>query len=221
MNEETLFLVVDFPAVPQYRVDLGGSYCDFGRLVKSSGQPAESLEWSEKAIRTLTILYEEDRRLVPARTFLRNSHRNRALTYDRLRKFAEAIKDWDKAIELSPEQAQPEHRAARATSRLQAGQVAEAVAEIAELTKLASGNAGSSYNFACFYAVAIGKSTDKKQEYADRAMELLQKAIKAGWNDAAHMAKDTDLDSIRGREDYKKLIEGLARKAPTNSEQKP
>ena len=40
-------------------------------------------------------------------------------------------------------------------------------------------------------------------------------------DDAAHMAKDTDLDAIRGREDFKKLIEGLAKQSPAEPEQKP
>jgi hypothetical protein len=43
------------------------------------------------------------------------------------------------------------------------------------------------YNFACIYAVAAGKSAAKKQEYGDRAMELLKKAAKAGYRDAAEM----------------------------------
>ena len=33
------------------------------------------------------------------------------MAYDRLRKFTEAIKDWDKAIELSPSAEQPALRA--------------------------------------------------------------------------------------------------------------
>jgi tetratricopeptide (TPR) repeat protein len=206
-------LVAEFPAVPQYRVDLGGGYCNFGILVRNSGQPGESLEWLEKAIRTLTAVYEQDRRSVAAREFLRNSHWGRAMAYDRLRKFTEEIKDWDRAIELSPIAEQPGLRATRAATRLQAGQVAEAVAEVDELMKIAPGDAGSWYNFACFYAIASGKSADKKQEYADRAMELLQKSVKAGWSDAAHMAKDTDLDAVRGRADFKKLVDELARKS--------
>jgi hypothetical protein len=40
-------------------------------------------------------------------------------------------------------------------------------------------------------------------------MELLQKAGKAGNKDAAHMKKDTDLDPLRGREDFKKLLTEL------------
>jgi eukaryotic-like serine/threonine-protein kinase len=214
-------LAADFPAVPQYRVHLGGSYCNLGALVSESGQPGESLNWFEKAIRILAAAYEQDRRLVEAREFLRNSRWNRAIAYDRLRKFVEAIADWDEAIELSPEGERPGFRAARATSRLQAGQLAEAEAEVAELTKSSKWNSGQWYDFACFYAVASGKLADKNKEYADQAMDLLRKAVTAGWSDAAHMAKDADLDPLHGREDFKKLIESLAKKSPAKPESKP
>jgi hypothetical protein len=40
-------------------------------------------------------------------------------------------------------------------------------------------------------------------------MELLHKAVKAGFKDAAHMAKDTDLESLRGGEDFKRLLAEL------------
>ena len=213
-------LAADFPAVPQYQVDLGGSYCNLGSLVRDSGRAGESLEWFEKAIRTLTPVYEQDLRSVQAREFLRDSHGNRATAYERLRKFTEAIQDWDRAIELSPIAEQPGRRAARATTRLQMGQVAEAVAEVDELTRNASWSGAQWYDFACVYAVASGKAADKKQAYADRAMDLLRKAVRAGYNDAAHMARDSDLDPIRGREDFKKLIEGLAKRSPGQPEPK-
>ena len=45
--------------------------------------------------------------------------------------------------------------------------------------------------------------------------------MKAGWSDAAHMTKDTDLDPLRGREDFKKLIEWLAKQSPAKPEQQP
>jgi eukaryotic-like serine/threonine-protein kinase len=213
-------LVALFPTVLPYRVDLGGSYCNFGILVRDGGQPGESLEWFEKAIRTLTAVYEQDRGLVRARQFLRNSHRARANAYDRMRRFTEAINDWDKAIELSPMAEQPMGRASRATSRAQAGQVAEAVAEVAELTKNTKWNSSRWYNFACACAIASGKSADRKKEYADRAMDLLQKAVTTGYHDAAHMAKDTDLEPIRGRDDFKKLVEALAKKSPAKPQPK-
>src|SRR5207253_5259674 len=117
-------------------------------------------------------------------------HWNRALAHDQLKKHTEAVKDWDKAIELSPRPEQTSPRVRRANSRLHAGQVAEAVAEVAALTDPGANapgrgqwTAGQWYNCACFYAVASGKLAAKKQEYADRAMALLQQAVQAGYRD--------------------------------------
>ena len=77
------------------------------------------------------------------------------------------------------------------------------------MTKASNWTAGQWYDFACVYAVASAKIADKKQEYADRAMELLRQAVKAGYKDAAHMAKDPDLDPLRDREDFQKLLAEL------------
>jgi hypothetical protein len=33
--------------------------------------------------------------------------------------------------------------------------------------------------------------------------------VKHGWNDAAHMKKDTDLDPLRARDDFQKLLREL------------
>jgi tetratricopeptide (TPR) repeat protein len=199
-------LAAAFPAVPQYQVALGRDYSNFAVLVRDEGHPADSLPWFDLAIRTLTPVYEQDRRHVNAKEFLRNSHRSRALAYDQLKKHAEAAKDWDKAIELSPEPEQPECRASRVNSRLHAGQIVEAVAEVEELTKAWKWSANQWYDFACVYAVASGQVDAKKEEYADRAMELLRQAVKAGFKDAAHLGKDTDLDALRDRADFTKLV---------------
>jgi eukaryotic-like serine/threonine-protein kinase len=101
------------------------------------------------------------------------------------------------------------------------GKVAEAVAEVAELIKNPSWNAGQWYDFACVYSLASAKIADKKTEYADRAMELLHKAVKEGWNDAEHTATDTDLDPLHDRDDFKKLLMDLEKKAPSQAGKKP
>jgi hypothetical protein len=63
------------------------------------------------------------------------------------------------------------------------------------------------------YALASGKVADKKQPYTDRAMALLHKAVQAGYKDAARMKADTDLDALRERDDFKKLLAELAKPA--------
>ena len=99
-------------------------------------------------------------------------------------------------------------------SRVNAGQVAEGVAEVATLRKLPGWTDEFLHLFACVYSVASDKIADEKQNYADRAMELLTKAVKAGFNDAAGLKADKRFDPIRGRDDFKKLLADLEAKAP-------
>lgn len=51
------------------------------------------------------------------------------------------------------------------------------------------------------------------QFYGDAAMKLLRNAVSTGYRDEAHMKKDTDLDPLRGRQDFQKLIAELQGKA--------
>ena len=44
-------------------------------------------------------------------------------------------------------------------------------------------------------------------------MALLQQAVKGGFKDDAHMKQDTDLDPLRDREDFKKLMAELEKPA--------
>jgi serine/threonine protein kinase/tetratricopeptide (TPR) repeat protein len=66
----------------------------------------------------------------------------------------------------------------------------------------------SMYNIACDHAVMIPKSADRGKE-AERAMECLQQAVAAGFNNLAQMKRDKDLDALRGRPDFKQLLAKL------------
>ncbi len=112
-----------FPAVPAYQVDLGGSYGNFGNLVRGEGKPADSLPWFDRAIRTLRPVHEKEPRDITARLFLRNIHWRRAEALDQLKKYAEAVKDRDRVVALSHSAEQPAFRARRAASLVRAGQV--------------------------------------------------------------------------------------------------
>jgi serine/threonine protein kinase/Tfp pilus assembly protein PilF len=95
-------------------------------------------------------------------------------------------------------------------------------AEFSAVPVVRQGLAAEWYDFACIYAVVSGKVADKRQEYADRAMELLHQAVQAGWKDAGRMKRDRELDPLRGREDFKKLLAELekAKDAPENEKSK-
>jgi hypothetical protein len=76
-------------------------------------------------------------------------------------------------------------------------------------------DADSLYNAACLRAVtaAVLRAADtspaggrQADAEADRAMARLKLAIAAGYKNAAHMVQDRDLDALRDRADYTKLL---------------
>jgi serine/threonine protein kinase/tetratricopeptide (TPR) repeat protein len=67
------------------------------------------------------------------------------------------------------------------------------------------------YNIACWHALEVAKSADKRKE-ADLAMAWLNKAVDAGFPAPDEIGKDPDLDSLHGRDDFKKLLTKLGTK---------
>jgi tetratricopeptide (TPR) repeat protein len=67
----------------------------------------------------------------------------------------------------------------------------------------------------CILIVAKHDKLDDKQRkeaaqfYGDAAMKLLRDAVSKGYKDGMHVKKDTDLDPLRQREDFQKLIAEL------------
>jgi tetratricopeptide (TPR) repeat protein/tRNA A-37 threonylcarbamoyl transferase component Bud32 len=93
------------------------------------------------------------------------------------------------------------------------------------LEKLNRSNADSLYQAACFRAVTAGllraatRMPDAEAE-ADRAMSWLAKAVAAGYHtpqNLAHISRDHDLDALRGRADFRRLLaEQFDRGFPAN-----
>jgi tetratricopeptide (TPR) repeat protein len=87
--------------------------------------------------------------------------------------------------------------------------------------KLNRTDAGSLY-YACRFRVVTAtvlRAADNLPEAAkqvdaeaDRAIAWLKQAVAAGFKDAAQMKKDTDLDALRNREDFQKLLAKLESK---------
>jgi hypothetical protein len=50
------------------------------------------------------------------------------------------------------------------------------------------------------------------QFYGDVAMKLLRDAVSKGHKDVAHVKNDTDLDPLRQRDDFQKLVAELEEK---------
>lgn len=81
-----------------------------------------------------------------------------------------------------------------------------------ELLKAKNLAAATLYDLARVHALCAAAS--KKEEPAARAVELLRQAVAEGYKDVARLKKDSDLDSLRPRDDFRKLLEELAAKQP-------
>jgi tetratricopeptide (TPR) repeat protein/tRNA A-37 threonylcarbamoyl transferase component Bud32 len=96
---------------------------------------------------------------------------------------------------------------------------ATACRETAEmLERLNRSDMRSLYDAACYWAItaAVRRASERSEaalrsasSEADLAMDRLGKALAAGFDDFAYMEKDADLNALRDREDFRKLLGGM------------
>ncbi len=233
-------LAADFPTVPEYRKLLALTHNNLGMLLKVLGKRAEAETEYRKSLAIKEKLAAEFPAVPTYRQDLATIHLSLGILFKNIGKQADAEGDYRKAVAIRVKLAAefpavPEYRKELAESYLHLGTVLADLGKrsdaeeqyrnaLAIQEKLTSDFPDVPsyhqylpwihYNIACLYAITSGKEADKKQEYADRAMESLQKAVKAGYSNAANMAKDTDLDPLRDRADFKKLLAELEQKFP-------
>jgi tetratricopeptide (TPR) repeat protein len=214
-------LAAEYPVLPYYQLGLARSYCDMGALTYTLGNSKESVDWFGKSIGIANQIYEQNKGRLQARHFLRDALMDRAYAHDDLNMHAEAMKDFNRAIELSQQSELPQFRIAHAYFRLLSGQVTEVTAELPELRKQLGQSADDLYNFAILYSVASSKVAAKKLEYANTSMDLLQKAVVAGFDNITFLKTTPALHPLRDRDDFRKLLADLEAKFPPKREVLP
>jgi serine/threonine protein kinase len=218
-------LAAGFPTVPQHAVDLAGSYCNFGHLVRGGGQPEVALGWYQKAIATLEPLAVKEPPPANARRFLRNSHLGRAEALDALGRHAEAVSDWERALKLDDGSAElwPSLAFSRLRGARQDKDAVRCLAATDEYEALAGTDEVWLYDAACARAICaavipldpktrVADAAELAKKQADLAMAWLRKSVAVGFADAGHIKQDKDLDALREREDFKKLLAELENK---------
>jgi serine/threonine-protein kinase len=165
--------------LPAAFYSLGAAQGRLAAYLHRANKPEEALSWAEKSART-----------------------------------------WDRALEKASGAEKTFGRLQRAAAVAQSGDHRRAAAEAEDLVKIPRLGGPVLYDLACVFALSSAAARkDPKLSEAERvrvtddcgtkAMAALRQAVQNGYRDAAHMKADTDLDALRHREDFKKLLAQL------------
>ena len=225
-------LAADFPTVTEYRQNLATAHNNLGSLLQITGRPKEAevayrdaLALNKQLAADFPTVPDHQNGLAGALVNLGNLLRDRKEYAAARRMYEEALPHHQAAL-----QANPRHPAYRQFFRnnregltetlIELGEHGAAAVTASQFLEAAVDPANDTYEAACYFARCVPlaeknkqlsevKSKELAQSYGDKAMAALRPAIQNGYKDAAHMKKDTDLDALRGRDDFKKLLGDL------------
>jgi serine/threonine-protein kinase len=217
-----------YPGNVGYAIELGGNSCNMGRWLVNNGDPKEALPWFDKAQAALEGVRRRQPGHAEARRFLWVTHWQRADALRWLGRPAESLKEWDRALELSPtEEARLTTRLSRAKALTGVGKYEQAAVEAEELAGRPSVS-----DFAVYEAAGVlsgaseaaardaqrpaAERQQRAERYAAGAVALLRRLQSQGYfkNRAIFttMQKDKEFDPLRQRPDFQRLVTEIGRK---------
>jgi tetratricopeptide (TPR) repeat protein len=225
-------LAADFPDRPELRQDLATSHHSRGALLSDSGHVPEAERDYDQALSIRRQLAADFPNQPDRRNDLAGTCLNLALLHKQQGNWAAAkqLLLEGRPHHLAALEANPRHPGYRRFYRDHLGAVTavhaglleqDDAARTAETCRDLGWNApADAYDAACYLSlcVPIVAKHDKldaehrkeaAQFYGDAAMKLLRDAVGKGYKDVPHMTKDTDLDPLRQRDDFQKLVPEL------------
>ncbi len=217
-------LRAEHPAVPSYLYDLSYSQNNLGSLQAEMGHYEDALKSLQEALANSEKLTSENAEVTGYQILLGFIHYNLGDLYLLKGRPAESLDWFMKGIEIESKILKTGQRDTTAELILrscQRGQVKaqlllEQINEIdPQVVEIVNGDHWDMhdwYDLACVYSIASKMNEIHNQEYSDRAMKLLTRAIESGWKDVELLKSDTELDPLRERDDFKTLTAELASK---------
>jgi tetratricopeptide (TPR) repeat protein/tRNA A-37 threonylcarbamoyl transferase component Bud32 len=199
------------PTSAPYALLRGGTRCNLGNLMHQAKQFPAALEWFDQARSILEEIYRRQPRNTEARAYLGTCLEGRARTLAELGRYPEAAEEMQRGLDLKPETERPVLRLECGGWQARAGDCARATAEAEEILRGKDVAPLLIYNAACVYALAAARTTSPRGEgYALRAIALLRRARTRGFFQAHDrqtlLETDRDLDALRRRADFRKLL---------------
>jgi serine/threonine protein kinase/tetratricopeptide (TPR) repeat protein len=177
-------LAVDSPQVPDFQAGLGGTLTNLANLQNQRGEFAAAAALLEKARTHLQAALDAR----PKDRGFRKSYRDQLV--------------------------------AQAQSRLGLADRARLAQTADELAGFGYDPAGDTYHAACLLCrcvppadkdahLAEAGRKERSRGYVDRALVLLRQAVARGYKDVARMKQDPDLEPLRARDEFRKLLAEL------------
>jgi tetratricopeptide (TPR) repeat protein len=203
------------------------------------GRPSEALALLHRALEIMEPLAGKNPDVRNFQRQLAHVHKELGRQMRRLQQYSDARRHLEKALSVQERLAQSDpsnqgsasppatlYRELGWVDRAE-GQAAAALRWFEKARAIDERNAATyhaaNYDLACDWAICIpligwAKRDDaltpaeraERQRLGDEAIKALRRAIDGGWRNVAHMNKDEDLDSLRERDDFKKLIAELS-----------
>jgi tetratricopeptide (TPR) repeat protein len=233
-------LAAEYPGRPEFRHDLANNHNNLGVLLLNTGRHKEAEAACADALALQKSLAADFPQVPDYRNDLAGTLVNRAILANGRRDFgtarrdlAEALPHHQAALQASP--TNPTYRQYYRNNLFTlipccAGSEDQAAAVRASetLRDLGWDPGVDAYAAACGLSLCIpvvekdpqadaGRRQQQARFYGDRALALLRTAVARGYKDLANLKKDTDLDPLRGRDDFRNLlgdVEAAARAGP-------
>jgi tetratricopeptide (TPR) repeat protein len=215
-------LARNHPTVTQFQDDLAICSMNLGNLYLFMGQPAEAIQSFSRSLEIYEQLVRDHPTVPNYHSSLGGALNNMAMIEIGQKRWPQARRLLDRAVAQQRDAlaALPRHPVYRqflrnhlcllAAAHRALNQPVEAVRAAREWAELVRGNPADLYNAACSLALSVPLAQgEQSQALATDAVQMLKEAVAAGWNDAPHTSRDPDLNPLRDREDFRRLLDEL------------
>jgi serine/threonine-protein kinase len=210
------------PTVTEYQRGLVHGHNSLGALQSDRARPAEARESYRRALVICERLARDYPSLHEFQNVLGSTLGNLAETEIAQGQWRQARPLLERAIELQHkamaampgdpfyQESLRSHLTDLARTHQALRQPAQAIRAARQSAALARGNPKSLYKVACVLALVVPLvQGEDRQALAAEAVQTLRGAIAAGWSDARKASRDPDLNPLRDREDFQRLLAEL------------
>jgi tetratricopeptide (TPR) repeat protein len=214
-------LAREHPERHVYVLSLAAVYVNWSLVLEQKNRASEALQMRERAVDLAESVLRQEPQYAWGRSRALQAHGARALSLEHLGRWADAVRDWDRVIELAEEPERRVYRLRRALALVRGGEYTRGTAEAVALEHGPRPPDDQQYNLACVWAMAIvpvrsdsrlsaEERSTRAEEYAGRSVTLLRQLHASGYfkehNYADLLGTDPDLAPLRGRADFQQLL---------------